>query len=459
VLGTGAGAFGRPLTLAAGRSPQAVALGDLDGDSDLDAAVCNRGIVGGAGWQDYGFTVLWNSAGSFSASTFVALPAGQILPADIQLGDLDADGDLDVVECLRGTGSILNSRVASFLNDGTGHFAAPSFAPTGYDPISLELGDHDLDGALDAATANFLGDSFSVLHGNGNGTFGTGYSQSTTRVQDVAFGDFDGDADLDLVVAYRYGVHVVRNVGGVFTWVASLPSGVLPVGVALVDLDGDRDLDLASADQFGDAAFVWLGDGTGAFALKEQVAAGNGPFAMEVVDVDGDGDADLGLPLISGGGVAVLHNDCRLGRYCTAKVNSLGCPPAIASAGSPSATAGSGFTVSASNVRNQKSGLLFYGINGRAAAPFQNGTLCVAPPVRRTLGTNSGGNPQPANDCSGVYAIDMNAFALSSGPPVPLPELQVAGTIVDCQWWGRDPGFVAPNNTTLSDALEYVVGP
>ena len=41
----------------------------------------------------------------------------------------------------------------------------------------------------------------------------------------------------------------------------------------------------------------------------------------------------------------------------------------------------------------------------------------------------------------------------------PLPELRVFGTTVGAQWWGRDQGFPSPNNTTLSDAVEYVVQP
>jgi subtilisin-like proprotein convertase family protein len=142
--------------------------------------------------------------------------------------------------------------------------------------------------------------------------------------------------------------------------------------------------------------------------------------------------------------------------YCTAKINSLACTPAIAGSGTPSATSGSGFSVTCTQVINNKSGLLFYGSTGQGAVPFQGGTLCVKTPIKRTPAQSSGGNPPP-NDCSGNYSIDMNAFAVG-GPPA-APFLTVAGTVVDCQWWGRDPGFAAPNNTMLSNGLEYTVGP
>ncbi|HTF90875.1 MAG TPA: hypothetical protein VK843_20815 [Planctomycetota bacterium] len=145
--------------------------------------------------------------------------------------------------------------------------------------------------------------------------------------------------------------------------------------------------------------------------------------------------------------------------YCTAKINSLGCTPTISSTGASSASAGSGFTIRASSVRNQKPGLMLYSVTGRAAVPFQSGFRCVNVPVRRTTAANSGGTALPASDCSGVYAIDMNTFTVGGLGGNPIPALGIQGTTVDCQWWGRDPGFPAPNNSTLSDALEYVVCP
>jgi glucose/arabinose dehydrogenase len=145
--------------------------------------------------------------------------------------------------------------------------------------------------------------------------------------------------------------------------------------------------------------------------------------------------------------------------YCTGKLNSQGCVPTMSFTGYPSATRGSGFLIEAASAVNRKIGLLLYSLNGRAAQPFQNGTLCVAVPVRRTISANSGGTPAPVNDCSGTYVLDFNRFAVGALGGQPQPALQVPGTLVDTQWWGRDPAFPAPNASQLSNGLEFQICP
>ncbi|MCC7012731.1 MAG: beta-propeller fold lactonase family protein [Planctomycetes bacterium] len=145
--------------------------------------------------------------------------------------------------------------------------------------------------------------------------------------------------------------------------------------------------------------------------------------------------------------------------YCTAKTNSLGCVPFIGASGQASASATSGFLVVGAQMRNLKPGLLFYGFSGRAAAPFQAGTMCVAAPRFRGITSSSNGNAAPADDCSGRFALDLNAFASGALGGNPMPGLRVVGSVVNCQWWGRDTGFAPPNNTTLSDALEFTICP
>lgn len=145
--------------------------------------------------------------------------------------------------------------------------------------------------------------------------------------------------------------------------------------------------------------------------------------------------------------------------YCTAKTNSLGCVPTIASSGSPSVSQTSGLVISASEVLNHKLGLAIYSLNGRSQLPAWGGVLCISPQLRRTRYVDAGGTPSPANDCSGVFSIDFSAFSHGLLGGTPHPELLVAGTPVNLQWWGRDPGFATPNNITLSAGLEFVTCP
>ncbi|MCC7011764.1 MAG: VCBS repeat-containing protein [Planctomycetes bacterium] len=448
--GDGTGHFGAPTAFAGGVRPRAAALGDLDGDGDLDIAVCNEGALVGGGWQNYGFTVLWNASGNFASSSFFALPSGTIQPRDIAVGDVDGDGDADVVMVAKGTG--LNaSKLASFVNLGGGSFAPAVLAATGYDPVALELGHLDGDPWLDAVTANSTSGTMTILSGTSSGSFTTTFGHSAgTYSNGVALGDFDGDGDLDGAISYRYGVLVLLNTAGLLNWSSTVTAGLYPYGVASADLDRDGDLDLAITDGASDTLFVFDGDGAGAFQARTSLIVGDVPSFIEPCDVDADGDLDLAVMVYGDDGVNVLENACVLGRYCTAKNNSLGCLPAIGWQGSPSLSGPDDFHVNASAELSGKLGLAFFGV-APASAPFGGGTLCVHPPLVRTPPQVSSG-PVTPSDCSGTYDFHaQNAWLSGHG--------WIAGTTLHAQYWARDPAHPDGSTISLSDALLFEVQP
>jgi hypothetical protein len=134
--------------------------------------------------------------------------------------------------------------------------------------------------------------------------------------------------------------------------------------------------------------------------------------------------------------------------FCTSKVNSAGCTPAIGSTGSPSASAGSGFVIATTNDLDNKFGLFFYSKTGPNSSPFQGGFLCGAPPLTRTSVQSSGGTPP----CNGAYSIDFNTYIASGKDPA-----LVSGQAVWLQKWSRDPA--SPSTTNLSDAITFTICP
>lgn len=133
--------------------------------------------------------------------------------------------------------------------------------------------------------------------------------------------------------------------------------------------------------------------------------------------------------------------------YCTTKVNSQGCSPAIGWTGLPSVTGADNFHITCVNVINNRFGLWFWGVNPTAAGPFLGGTLCVKSPTVRTPVQDSLGNPPP-DDCSGTYDYFFShAYMAANGLS--------AGSLVYGEWWYRDP----PSSSTvgLSNAIQFEI--
>jgi hypothetical protein len=142
--------------------------------------------------------------------------------------------------------------------------------------------------------------------------------------------------------------------------------------------------------------------------------------------------------------------------YCTAGVSASGCQALIEATGVASASASSGFALNISGIEGQKDGLYFYGTNGRQANPWGSGSsyVCVIPPRwRGGLLTGVG----TSGSCDGGFSQDLNARWC---PTCPKPQHNPgAGALVQAQMWYRDPANTSNQTSSMSDAIEFYVGP
>ena len=224
----------------------AVALGDLDGDDDLDAFVANDGA-----------NTVWlnDGEGNFSNS---GQSLGMNASRTVLLGDVNQDGSLDAYVANVDAPNIL------WLNDGNGLFSQSPQALGNLDSYSAAFGDLDGDCDLDLFVTNYSPTlANEVWLNDGTGQFSDsgqrlGNSPSYTPV----LGDFDRDGDLDAYVAN------------------------------------------ANSDE------LWLNNGDATFQLSSQSLDTDSGFGAATADFDADGDLDIFLPIYSGeNGIHLLLND------------------------------------------------------------------------------------------------------------------------------------------------------
>jgi hypothetical protein len=294
-------------------SSRMIKAADIDGDGDLD-------IVTGGAWQTQ-LKLFRNDGTAWTDVTTTQVPQQNTSIGDAEFGDVDADGDLDLVLVDWGTGNAQTNtggKVMLYRNNGQGTFSDESAADMPDMLIrwswDIELADVDSDFDLDVLVSCKSCTTSRLFRNNGMGHFTDEPNALPHFTNNYEFEpmDIDGDKDLDLVTIndgpnMSVTEHVFVNDGtGMFTDETSTrlvpntpanPAGADDNTMVWLDVDNDGDTDVLIGTLGSDR--LLLNDGSGVFTLSTGATPTNGTGAtpatlgLGIADFDEDGRLDL----------------------------------------------------------------------------------------------------------------------------------------------------------------------
>lgn len=306
LLGNGLGGLGsmQSSNSATGSCPRAMAVNDYNQDGKQDLIVVNEcsnnvSVMFGA-----------NTGTFINRVEYSIDSAASNVPNAVALGDFNGDTRLDLAVT-----NLNNKNVGILLGTATGTFTGLSNITVSATPMGVATGDFNTDGAKDLAVSLFGGNSVAILKNSGSGLFSvTGTYPVTSKADFVTVGDFNADGKLDLAVANN-GAPVVSilagNGDGTFATAKSFQVGDTPYSIVVGDFTGDGRADLAVANHGSNSVSVLVGDGAGGFSAASSFAAGKNPTSIASSDFNSDGQLDL---VVSNGGddtVTLLLNRSR----------------------------------------------------------------------------------------------------------------------------------------------------
>jgi hypothetical protein len=285
LLGNGDATFQAALDIAADKNPVSIAAGDFNGDNRLDLALIDsNGNVG---------ILLGNGDGTFHSPVNYAAGSGA---RTVVINDFNGDHRLDLV-----VANVLSNTVSVLLGNGDGTFQPHVDYAAGGSPQGVSVADFNRDGKADLAVPSGTS-GVAVLLGKGDGTFqpATFYDAGPVfGAIAIVPGDFNGDGKADVIVNFLTGVGGVPltahyrgdmlagNGDGTF----QLSTGVVDVrggSLSQTDFDGDTKVDLVQP-----GVLVWAGNGNGTFQTAVAFAVGSSPSQMATADLNHDKSPDI----------------------------------------------------------------------------------------------------------------------------------------------------------------------
>ncbi len=228
----------------------AVAWGDCDNDGDLDI------LLTGERNSYYPISKIYINNGNDNFSALSNISIEWIEDSEQKWVDFDNDSDLDFL--LSGIDNANNKITKLYINEGENSFTESQTAFQGFIDASIACGDYDQDGDIDilicgSTDYNNAGIMTKLYKNQGNNQFLDiiGFSIPEVYNQSIAFGDYDNDGDLDVLISgsnsWTQAIsRIYRNEGNdIFTEVKTLPFEGISFGTAIFgDYDNDKDLDV-----------------------------------------------------------------------------------------------------------------------------------------------------------------------------------------------------------------------
>lgn len=301
LLANSTGGFSEPTIInipTVSGSSQALFLGRINGDNNLDAAVAFT-----SSFSDGANRVVLlngNGNGTFDTQNQIALPTGNF-PNFVVAADFNADGRADVA-----TTNSSSNNISLLLNNGSNSYGALTLPVLG-SPLGIASGDFNGDGNQDVyALTNPPSSSSSSLvlfTGNGLGGFSSSQSVNTfSSFQQVFAAELNGDARTDLVTintgggsSNGIGYYFATPAGTVPAPANNIPLPAAPQAVAFADFNNDGRTDIAAGLGSNNSVAVSLASAGGSFNAATTFAVAASAFSLATSDFNNDGQADLAV--------------------------------------------------------------------------------------------------------------------------------------------------------------------
>lgn len=278
---------------------------DANGDGHIDLMIIGNNVYLGQISTRLYFN---DGLGNFTLSTDHIGVFVDVYRGSISSGDVDNDGDIDVLIAGEGSSSSLNTKL--YLNNGSGIFTLSATIMDQVTDAESKLTDIDGDGDLDVILSGWTIPANGMLKtyiNDGNGTFSIGQTLNLLSWRsEIEIGDVDNDGDLDFFIlgvleqtsTIATDLYLNNGLGSYSLDTQNTFEDLNNGAISCVDTDGDGDLDVIFTGQnsFGiSKSNIYLNNSSGLFTLDPNSTTIAGVHFSEhtLGDIDSDGDDDL----------------------------------------------------------------------------------------------------------------------------------------------------------------------